>query len=158
MRKHITLKMEGEPSSRDDGKTYFLQETDALTAEWWATRAIMLLIAGGANIENPNGGMAALAGEGFTALGKLNPMDVKPLLDEMLEWIFIIPDTRHPDNKRPINMKMGDVEEVSTLFRLRLAVFELHTGFSLPALPSTSTSAAEAATGISSATQMSRPQ
>ncbi len=132
-----------QPGSRDHGKTYVLKEPDALTAEWWATRALLLLAQEGVDIGETTG-VAGLAAAGMSALGKIKSADLKPLLDEMLTWIFIAPDPAQPTNVRQLNAVMGDVEEIGTLLQLRMAMFELLTGFSMPALPSTSTSATRA--------------
>jgi hypothetical protein len=142
------------PTSRDHGKHYLLTEMSAFDSEWWAMRAVMLLVKEGVDIGEAQG-MAALAKAGFTALGKLNPFELKPLLDEMLSCIQIIPDPKNPQGRRAITAG-GDVEEAATLLQLRLALFELHTGFSMPGLSSKGSTSGKTSQETSSNTGTSR--
>ncbi|RYY79929.1 MAG: hypothetical protein EOO69_04490 [Moraxellaceae bacterium] len=130
-----------DTDNRDKGKTFLLTEMPAYQAESWATRAILALTNAGLDIpeEAISAGMAGMASIGFSALTKLDYQVVKPLLDEMLECAQIV----MPSITRVIIHGDGaDIEEVSTYIKLRKAIFELHLGFSMAALKSTSGSAA----------------
>lgn len=119
-----------DPKSRDHGKTFILTEAPADAAEWWAARAFLALTNAGAEI--PDGvqsqGMAGLATMGVQALFRLPAEAVKPLADEMFTCVQYQHDPRHP--LQPILPgAVSQIEEVATRLRLRLALVELHTGF-----------------------------
>jgi len=138
----VTITDEG----RDKGKVFKLTEMSADAAEWWAVRFLLAIGKGGAEIPDDamGAGMQAIAVVGFRALFKLDPHEVKPLLDEMMSCIEIYPDPGNKNISRPL-VGQGDVEEVATLLTLRMEVFQLHTGFSLPAVPSTRSNMATSA-------------
>lgn len=127
-----------ETPGRDQGKMFKLVEMDAFTGEWWAIRAFLLLSQrGGMEVaEEGTPGWAALAAAGYQGMMKLNPFELKPLLDEMMPYMLVIPDKTKPDLVRNINPALGDVQEIWTLLELRKAWWELHVGFSLPDAPS----------------------
>lgn len=132
----ITISAEG----RDKGKVFHIQEMPAMKIEKWATRALLALVKGGAEIPDDvaNAGLAGLKALGIKALMGLNYYDAEPLLEEMLECISIIPD---PGNRDFMRADIeNDIEEVKTLLTLRAAVFNLHADFSTPAVHSNSTS------------------
>jgi hypothetical protein len=123
---------------RDEGKTFYLREMDADRAEEWGIRAFLALTNAGAEL--PDGfegsGMAGIAAMGFQALAGLKFDDVKPLWDDMFTCVQCCPDARVRETIRPLIK--DDIEEVSTRLLLRRAIFELHVGFSLPGVQSTS--------------------
>lgn len=136
---------------RDHKKVFVLREFSARQAEWLAYQIFQALIKSGAmraEDQVAQMGVQGLAIVGFEAFGKLDPITVKPLLDEMMKAVIgIRPDpTGNPTFVRPL--VDDDIEEVSTLFTLRLEIFSLHTGFSLPVVPSTG-STSETPTGSS---------
>ena len=116
---------------RDHGKTFLLTEMAATKAEDWAIRVMLAL--GSANVEIPDGamqlGMAALAEIGLKKLFALNPSVVKPLLDELMECVQVLPDKKRPEVRRALIE--NDVEEVATLLQLKWEVLKLHISFSL---------------------------
>lgn len=130
--------------NRDYGKTFILTEMAADQAERWALRFLLAMAKGGAQLPAgallaPSAGLAAI---GLAMAGSMNPDDALPLLDELMGCIKF-----QPDNKAipPMRILPGDgsqIEEVATRVKLKLAVLELHTGFSLPVAPLTSESAA----------------
>jgi len=122
----ITITAEG----RDQGKTFEITEMPALPLERMAYRAILILTRNGADIPDVKAGMASIVAYGYQSLMHMSIDEVTPLLDEMLIGIKICPDPRHPSVVR--YMVDGDVEEVTTLFRLRMEWVTLHTGFSMP--------------------------
>ena len=128
----VTIDAEG----RDLGKVFLLTEMSAAQAEWWATRAFLALAKSGVDLPSgaSDAGMAGLAVAGFRALPAMDPAQAKPLLDEMLTCIRIIPDPTKtmPDSGLPYARVPldGEIEEVATLVKLRLEVFKLHVDFS----------------------------
>ena len=134
-----------ETGQRDNGKTFVITELPADQAERWALR--VLLAVGRAGVELPEGitaaslateaGMATLAAVGFKALMSIPWDDAAPLLAEMLSCV----QYEHASNVPAQRIMEGaacQIEEAKTFFALRLKVFELHTGFSLPGVSPTS--------------------
>lgn len=120
---------------RDEGKTFLLTEMPAMQAEQWALRLLLALAKAG--VEVPEGeGMAALAQTNFSPLifGKIDFKEAQVLLAEMMECVEIIPD---PKANLARKLYPEEIDEVATLFKLRMEVIALHTGFSFPAFPST---------------------
>lgn len=115
-----------KPQGRDHGKSYLITEMDAFKAEWWAIKLALAL--GKAGMELPEGvqGMAAIAMAGMASLMKIDPVDAKPLLDEMLACASYQHAPNHPT--LPLQSP-GVVEEPGTLLTLRKEIFLLHTGF-----------------------------
>jgi hypothetical protein len=133
-RKTETVTIETE--NRDHGKTFLITEMAADAAERWAVRALLALSRAG--VELPDGSvnsMAAFASHGFGALGKLNPDDLQPLLDEMMACVKYQAEKGLP--QKILGGEASQIEEVSTRMLLRLKVFELHTGFSVAAVAQT---------------------
>lgn len=140
--KIVTIDAEG----RDKGKSFLIVEKDAWAAEEWSTRAIMALANVG--VEVPDGAIQAgalgLFAIGLEALRKL-PFDAaKPLLDEMMTCVSFVPDagkvdpvTQRPATRpviMPSELSDGDIEEVTTLYKLRQEALDLHLGFSVAAI------------------------
>jgi hypothetical protein len=125
----VTIDAEG----RDKGKAFLLTEMSASQAERWAARAMLALARNG--VEIPEGiasaGLAGVAAIGIRALGGMAFDDAEPLLADMMACVQAIPDPARPNVSR--YLIEDDIEEVATRLRLRMEVFTLHTGFSLPA-------------------------
>lgn len=122
---NITITEEG----RDKGKLFVITELSARQAESWAFRALLALMA--SNVEVPEGvenlGMAGLAVLGFQALNGLKFELAEPLLAEMFTCVQIMPN---PKNAMVIrSLVEDDIEEVTTILKLRMEVFNLHTDF-----------------------------
>jgi hypothetical protein len=120
--------------NRDKGKRFLLTEMPALKAEKWAYRALLALAHSGVDL--PDGaqqaGMAALATAGIKALNHLDFEEARPLLDEMMSCIQIMPDPSNALLVRPLvcnEMEGDDIEEIGTVFMLRERIFRLHTDF-----------------------------
>lgn len=128
MRKELTITIDAE--GRDKGKSFFITELSAMRAEEWATRAIFAMMNAGVEIPEDiaSAGLAGIAALGIQALSKVSFDAAKPLLDEMLSCVQFQPS---PKVVRPL--AEGDIEEVSTLIRLRKEVLGLHINFSTPA-------------------------
>lgn len=132
----------GRPN-RDFGKVYTLTEWPALRIEKWAGKLLLALGRSGDIL--PEGaasqGLAGLAGIDPAKLIKgLQWDEAEPLLDEML--------TGPPGMPIPIKVKVpnpngdalthnlmfdSDIEELSTLLRIRMEWLRLQTGFSIAA-------------------------
>jgi len=124
-------------TGRDTGKQFLITEMSASKAENWAFRVILAI--GNAGIEIPEGlamqGMAGLMTIGYMNLLKIPFESAKPLLDEMMTCVQIMPST---NVKR--NLIEEDIEEVATRLQLRKAIWELHMDFFLEEKQSTSES------------------
>lgn len=131
--------------NRDRGKTFLITEMSAARAESWAMRALLALMEGG--VEIPEGiermGLAGIAKVGLQALSRLSWEKAKPLIDEMLDCVQIVPDPSKPHVVRPLIE--SDIEEITTLAKLRIEVWKLHTDFLTAAAPSTSQESGAAA-------------
>ena len=57
---------------------------------------------------------------------------MEPLMDEMFRCIEICPDPSKPGVVR--SLIDDDIEEMSTILRLRMEVFQLHVDFSIAAV------------------------
>jgi hypothetical protein len=123
---------------RDLGKTFLLREMPASQSEKWAARAFLALARSGVEIPDDiqSAGLAGIASVGLKAFGGMNFFDAEPLLDEMFACIFVIPDPARPQVVRAL--VEDDIEEVATRLKLRMEIFTLHTGFSIPAARSIS--------------------
>lgn len=123
-----------EAVGRDQGKIFRLVEMSAFAAEKFAAKVLLALMKSGVKIpENvKDAGLAGLATVAISAFGGIHPDVLMPLLDEMMECVKIIPDSRYPD-KSVRALVDEDIEEVATLLELRKELLELHLGFSLAA-------------------------
>ena len=134
-------------TGRDQGKEFLITEMSATQAENWAFRVILAI--GNAGIEIPDNlaaqGMAGLMAVGYMNLLKIPFEAAKPLLDEMMGCVQIVPS---PNVKRPLIE--DDIEEVKTRLALRKAIWDLHMDFFLDADKSTSESEAQAPATIGS--------
>lgn len=136
-RKELTVVIDAEGRDRD--KAFFIREMPAAQGEAWAIRVFLAM--GKAGIEVPEdiaqAGMAGIARMGFRALFGMSYEDAEPLLAEMMACVQRIPNPQEPRVLR--SLVEDDIEEIKTRLYLRAKVFELHTGFSLPAGISRST-------------------
>ncbi len=127
-------------TGRDLGKQFLITEMSASQAENWAFQVILAV--GNAGIEIPEG-LASQGMSGLMAIGYMNllkiPFDAaKPLLDEMMNCVQIIPSA---NIKRKLVEE--DIEEVGTRLQLRKATWNLHMDFFLNESKSTSESEAQ---------------
>lgn len=122
-----------DAEGRDKGKRFQITEMPASQAERWAIRAFLAITATGVEVPDDlrESGFAGLAAMGVRALSFLSFEAAEPLLDEMFGCIAFIPDASNPAFTRALIET--DIEEVATRLKLRSAVVELHTGFSLAA-------------------------
>jgi hypothetical protein len=128
-----------DPKSRDNGKSFRITEMSADAAERWAIR--LLLLFARASTKMPENfaasGMAGLQAsipgllvQGLQSLGGIDYAEAAPLLDEMLGCV----EFRGPGTDTYFSLRgtgMSQVEEVSTLLKLRGEVLQVHVNFSL---------------------------
>lgn len=128
-RKELMLTI--DTPGRDVNKTFYIREMSATKAERWATRALLALLKSGVEVPEDiaSAGLAGVAAMGLRAFGGIDFADAEPLLAEMMSCAQIVPDISRPQVKRALIE--DDIEEVTTLLRLREEVLSLHTGFSL---------------------------
>jgi hypothetical protein len=131
---------------RDAGKRFLITELPADAAERWAVK--LLLAIAGANPTVPEGtlqsgmaGVASMLKAGVQSLQGLTPDVVQPLLDEMMACVQFLPEIPGQPHvqvpPRPLNTgENSQMEEVRTRFAIRMEVLELHLGFSLAAVVS----------------------
>ena len=129
---------------RDKGRVFLITEMSAAHADNWAMRALIALANGGVDLGDlsPQQGMMGMVRVALDALGRLKADDAIPLLNELLDCVQIIPEGGQP---RPLNMDYNDVEDFTTLWRLRKEVFALHTDFLQHAFGKTTESEEEGA-------------
>lgn len=133
MLKKDTVRITAE--NRDKGKIFLIEELPAAAIEWWAMQALLAMARNKPELideAQAGSGMALLIKLGIKAFFSLPPQDFKPLWDEMLRCVRIVRDPKHLHHAD--ELMTGDIEEVSTLFRLRSEVIKLHTGFFIPGL------------------------
>jgi hypothetical protein len=134
-RKELDVKIEEE--GRDKGKVFHLVEMGALDAEDWAMRAAVTLTKFGFQVPDRFAGMAGIAAVGYAPIAaSVGVPEIRELMNEMLSCINI--PIADPNNRGRIieyrPMIREDVEEITTILKLRLEVFQLHTGFSIAEL------------------------
>jgi hypothetical protein len=113
-------------AGRDHGKTFIITEMGAFQTEWWAVKLTLAL--GKAGMELPEGatGMAGIAAAGLQVLLKLDPVDAKPLHDELLACCAY----QHAANHPTLSIyDAGIVQDPRTVLTLLKEVFKLHTDF-----------------------------
>ena len=153
MRKELTVTIQDE--GRDKGKAFLILEMSAEKAERWAIRASQALVRAGMDIGDTRDlGMEGLARLGIAALFRVDDESLDLLLEEMFSCIEIIPDPSKPNVHRKLLSE--DIEEVVTRIKLRMEVFELHTGFSLAGNKSTPGTSSTSIPPASQVTKMSR--
>lgn len=118
---------------RDKGKVFVLTEMSAFKAELWALRVLLALTSSNVNV--PEGfeklGMAGIAELGLRMLAGLKFEVAQPLLAEMMHCVKFMPEPSKPQIVRDLmdDEVNSDIEEVATRVKLRIEVWNLHTGF-----------------------------
>ncbi|MCF9034195.1 hypothetical protein [Acinetobacter nectaris] len=113
-------------NGRDKGKKFVITEMSAANAESWAWKVATYAMNNGMEFTDFLG-MASIAQAGFSILEKLKFEQLKELLDELFACIEYLPDPKDPTVRR--DAETDDLEEPSSLVRLRFSAFQLHTGF-----------------------------
>lgn len=142
----LTITSEG----RDKGKTFLLTEMPADQGERIANRIVFALLNTGAAIpeEALGAGWAALAAVGIQAIGMLKADDVQAVLDDV--WPLCVRYSPPNEKLMPQEIIPGinsQIEEVKTRYEIHMALWKLHTGFSMPVVPPTS--GLDSSTGVS---------
>lgn len=148
-RKTKLVTISGNADNRDNGKTFVVTEMPAVQAEKWAFRALTAMGRNGMDVPDDalDAGVAGLLAVGVSKFLGMGFADAEVLLDEMFACVQFLPDPARPEVVRALID--DDTEEVSTRFRLRSEVLELHTGFSGGAILSTLGAALSPANGSS---------
>ena len=109
---------------------FVIEEMPATKLESWVIRALLLVA--GAGMDVPDGADlkkagAFLADKGISALGTIDYEKARPLLDEMLGCCYRkiekVKERCTPDTVD------GYIEDVQTLFKLRMEAVKLNLGF-----------------------------
>ena len=120
----ITIEDRGNPLH------FVIEEMPATKLEAWIIRALLLVA--GAGVDVPSGADLKKAGEflatrGVTALSSVDYEKARPLLDELLGCCFRKLD-KVKERCTPDTVD-GYVEDVQTLFKLRMEAIKLNLGF-----------------------------
>ena len=119
-----------EKCGRDSGKQFFITEMPPPDALDWGYRAALILVNAGINIpDNAMGyGMMSVVSASISGMtGRIDWQALKPLLDELMECVQIIPDTKSQNVRR--GLILDDIDEPLTIAKLQKEVFTLHAGF-----------------------------
>ena len=116
----------------DRGKklTFKIREMSATQLEDWTMRAVLVLAGAGSDIP-ASGGVAGigkyLAEHGLAAIGNVDYAKAKPLLDEMLGCCSRVIDKM----EEKVTPETADayIEDMGTLFKLRLEAFKVNFSF-----------------------------
>jgi hypothetical protein len=129
MRKTKEVKIE---EGRDAGKSFLITEMSARRGDRWAIRVLMAIARNGIGLppETIQQGIAGLAILGVSALAMADFADLEPLLDELEECIQI------SEKAGPRRLTDDDIEDGSTIQRLRREALELHWDFLKAVVPS----------------------
>jgi hypothetical protein len=139
--KRITIEAVG----RDKGKVFEITEMPADQGERWATRAILALANAGSKLPEGalNAGMAGLELSwrnvfvtGVMALQGLRDAEARPLLDELKLCVKWCPPGEVPPQVIFPGVN-SQVEEIATFYTLYFEALQLHLGFSLADILST---------------------
>lgn len=163
-RRTETITISGEPGNRDNGKVFVITEMDAMTGERWAGRITELVLASGVELPKDSGekptekdgaaGLAQLVSIGVPLLRALHDPDI-----DKATWACI--KYQHAPNHPLQAIMPGEacqIEEISTVTELRMAVMRMHTGFFSPESPSNTASPSRVIPTGSSPTRTSRPR
>lgn len=117
-------------TGRDKGKIFVITEMSATQGEEWAMRAMLALMQ--SDVEVPEGflelGMGALAQMGLKCLSSIKWELAKPLMDELMSCLQIMPDPKVAHVLRALIE--DDIEEIVTRATLKWEVLKLHVDFS----------------------------
>lgn len=127
MRKEVDIVISAD--GRDKGKTFHLTEMYAMDGDAWARRALSAVAkhAPEGMLIDLNGGWPALAEMGVKAILSAIGDDATSLIEEMTTCIQI----KETLVTRPLILRSDDIEEISTIIKLRDEVIRLHANFSI---------------------------
>lgn len=125
-RKEITVDIQ----DRDQLLTFKIKEMPATRLESWIIRALLLIAGSGAQVPDGTDIKAAgafLAEKGLAALGNLDFEKARPLLDDLLGCCSVTIDRLE---KRLTPAIVDDhIQDVTTLFKLRMEAIKLNLDF-----------------------------
>lgn len=127
-----------DSEGRDKGKVFVVTELPARQAQRLATRAFIAMARAGIEIpeEISQLGVAGIIQIGIQTLARMSFEEADAISNELLACVQIRPS---PSVTRPLidhSTEGDDIEEVVTRFRLIKEVYELHTSFFFPGVPS----------------------
>lgn len=125
-RKEITIDIQ----DREQNLTFKIKEMPATRLESWIIRALLLVAGSGAQVPDGADLKAAgafLAEKGLTALGNIDFDKAQPLLDELLGCCSRVVE-RVEERCTPQSVD-AYIQDVSTLFKLRMEAVKLNLGF-----------------------------
>ena len=113
----------------DSGKNFVIEKMPVMKAEKWAAKALLAIMHGNPEIPQDiaDSGIIGLMQLGLGGLMKCRWEDVEPLLDEMLEYVKIIPDPSKPLVSRKVREE--DFQDIRTLISLRKEIWGYNTSF-----------------------------
>lgn len=158
MRKTLTVVIEAK--NRDENKVFVLTEFPAMQGEKWAIRALIAIAKSNPQIPEDfvELGWQGLAMFTMEALSGVDFSEAEPLLDEMLTCVKVMPDPHKPNITRPLGLGGAeDIEEFSTLLKLRKEIFTLHADFFVKGADSASTPSEPAGTSTPNTPTSRRP-
>lgn len=140
--KRVTITAAG----RDKGKTFELREMPADQGERWFNRALLAIANAGGKL--PEGALESGAAGfelswrnvlvvGLLAAKGLQWREVEPLLAEMVPLIQFAPNVPQAPLQPIFPGEDSQIEEVTTWYTLRYELLQLHLGFSLAGVLST---------------------
>ena len=135
MRNEKTIELE----DRGNKLVFKVREMSATQLEDWTMRACLVLAGAGSDIP-ASGGVEGigqyLAEHGLAAIGNVDYAKAKPLLDEMLACCSRVVDKM----EERVTPETADayIEDMSTLFKLRLEAFKVNFSFFGNGSPSSS--------------------
>lgn len=122
MRKEKEITIE---KGRDAGKKFKIVEMSATMTDRWATRALLVL---GKSIKGGITALSTLSMEDILAgLSNASFEDCEPLLQELLECSYFLKDGTSVQLKK--DFVDGIIEDISTLWTLRVEALHLHLDF-----------------------------
>ncbi|OBX10414.1 hypothetical protein QV09_05540 [Gallibacterium salpingitidis] len=113
---------------RDAGTKFIITEMPIAKADKWAMKVLLALAGSGIDVPNPQDGMLAIVRVALSAFKNIPEEKFIPLADELLDCVEIVPKGGQP---RKLNLEFNDVQDISTLYRLRQEVLMLHIDFLL---------------------------
>lgn len=123
-RKTIEVTIQAE--NRDCGKTFRITEMSAIRAQEFADRVFFAAMNCGVKLPGDIGqiGMADLWAAGLSMADKIPYEWAKPLLDMLMECVDVRTDAGTYRGKVD-----SDIEEITTVMKLRTEALKLHFGF-----------------------------
>ena len=120
--------------NRDRGKQFMVREMSAVEFLEWTTKAVWGMRKGSQELpDQSHGGLLAVAAAGMGIFSMMPPETALELQMELLDSVFVIPDSRHPELYQAMKGDQGLdywIKEVQTLVRLTSEALDLNSNFS----------------------------